>query len=65
MNKTTDHSTDQRLTVNITDLMKILGLGRASAAQIGQEAGAVLHVGRRCLYYLPKIQSYMERLTQE
>jgi len=53
-----------QLTVDIRGLMKILNTGEATARQIGQAAGATMKVGRRRLYYVPKIREYLKTLTE-
>lgn len=65
MFKTTDNKSDQKITVDIIGLMAMLSCGRATAIQIGHDAGAVLKVGRRTLYHVPKVEQYMENLTKE
>lgn len=67
MHKTTMHTlpeTSKRITVDINGLQALLCVGRQSATQIGKDAGAVLHIGRRTLYNVPKIERYIESLTE-
>ena len=64
MHKLRDFETDQKITVGISGLQSMLCVGRNTAAQIGKEAGAVLHVGRRTLYNVDKIKKYMDTLTE-
>lgn len=54
----------ESLTVDISGLMEMLGTGKVTAAQIGQAAGATMKVGRRRLYYVPKIREYLKTLTE-
>ena len=63
MNKRTDRESNQKITVDISTLQAMLSVGRNTAAEIGKAAGAELKVGRRCLYLVSKIESYMENLT--
>jgi hypothetical protein len=64
MYKTTKHETVNRITVDISTLQSMLCVGRQSAVQIAKDAGAVLHIGRRTLYNVPKIEKYIESLTE-
>ena len=53
----------QKITVDVNGLMEMLSVGRNSALAIGENAGAVIRVGRRKLYSVEKIKEYMnERL---
>lgn len=54
----------ESLTVDVSGLMEMLGTGRATAAKIGEAAGATMKVGRRRLYYVPKIREYLKTLTE-
>ena len=65
MRKTTEHQTQNQLTVDLQGLMALTCLGRASAEKIGQEAGAALNVGRRKLYIVSRVARYMETLADE
>lgn len=65
MNKTkVTTEPDKKLTVDIVGLQALTGLGRASATKIGQDAKAVIYVGRRRLFFVPKVAAYLEGLTQ-
>lgn len=48
--------------MDIHQLMKYTSLGRCTAANIGREAGAVIHVGRRVVFDKVAIDRYMETL---
>lgn len=63
MRKTNDHETDQKITVDIATLQQMLCVGRTTAEQIGRNAEAVCYVGRRKLYFIPKITAFMETLA--
>lgn len=63
MHKTNYIETDNKLTVDINGLQAMLSLGRNTAATIGEEAGAVIRIGRRKLYSVKKIEAYMSQLT--
>lgn len=65
MNRTmSNEKAKENLTVDISGLMEMLGTGKVTAAQIGQAAGATMKVGRRRLYYVPKIREYLKTLTE-
>ena len=64
MRKITAQETDKRIAVDVTTLMAMLCVGKNTASQIGKDAGAVLHVGRRTLYNVPKIEKYIDSLTE-
>ncbi len=64
MNERNKSNDNQKLTVDLVELQGILSLGRQNSAEIGKKAGAVIRVGKRVLYYLPKIQEYLERLAE-
>ena len=55
---------DQKLTVDIIGLQGILGVGKATARQIGEEAEAVLKFGRRRLYNVKKIENYLDSISR-
>ena len=54
-----------KLTVDTPELCRMLSLGRASAVKVAEDAGAVIHVGRRTLYHVGKINTFLEGLTDE
>ena len=65
MNRTkSSEKTKENLTVDISGLMEMLGTGKVTAGQIGEAAGASMKVGRRRLYYVPKIREYLKTLTE-
>lgn len=64
LRRTSEHETDRKITVDIGTLQAMLCVGRSTATQIGNDAGAVLHVGRRTLYNVAKIEKYLETLTE-
>ena len=53
-----------KVAVGIDDLMELLSLGKNCAGKIGEEAGAVIRVGRRKLYNVKRIQEYMDSITE-
>ena len=52
------------ITVDITSLQAMLGVGKTTADRIGREANAVIKVGKRKLFSVDKIRAYMESHTE-
>lgn len=50
--------------VDIKELQGMLSIGMQSAAAIGEAAGAVVHVGRRKLYRIDRIEAYIAEITE-
>ena len=63
MKKTKNIECDNKIAVDINGLQAMLSVGRSTADQIGENAAAVIRVGRRKLYNVSKVQSYMNSLT--
>ena len=63
MHKTTVFECDNKISVNINELMAMTGTGRGSAEKIAAAAGAVIRIGRRKLYNVQKIQQYMNNIS--
>lgn len=51
------------ISTDITGLQSMTGLGRNTAAKIGEEADAVIRIGRRKLYNVDKIKQYLNSKT--
>ncbi len=51
---------ETRVAVDIAGLMDMLSVGRNTAMKIAEAAGATIKIGRRRLYNVSKIQSYMD-----
>ena len=64
MHKTTAIKTDRRITVDINGLQTMLSVGKNTAAAIGEQAGAVIHVGRRKLFNVAKVEHYVNTLAE-
>ena len=65
MNKTKyTEGSETKLTVDIIGLQKMLGVGKATARKVGEDAGASIKVGRRKIYHVEKIKKYLESLTE-
>lgn len=64
MHKTNFIETDNKITVDINGLRSMLCVGRNTAAEVGEKAGAVVRLGRRKLYNVKKIEMYMDKITE-
>ena len=54
------------ITVDVRGVMDMLGVGRNKARDIGNAAGAAVHIStRRTLYLVDRIKTYMENYEQE
>lgn len=52
------------LTVNTSELQKLLSSGRKTAVDIGVAAGAKITVGRRVFWNVLKIQRYLDEISE-
>lgn len=64
MIKTIKRETDQRLAADVEELASMLGCGRAAARQIGLDSGAQFKIGRRTLYRVEAVESYIKKLSE-
>ena len=64
MNKTTVVENDNKIAVDVAGLMAMLSCGKSTANKIGEEAGAVIRIGRRKLFNVEKIKEHMNKLTE-
>ena len=64
MHKTKTSNSANKLTVDINGLQDILSVGKNTASQIGDKAGAVIRIGRRKLYIVDKVNDYMKSLAE-
>ena len=64
MNKRNVTETENKIAVDINELQIMLSVGRNTAIDIGEKAGAVIRIGRRKLYNVKKIESYMDQITE-
>ena len=64
MNKTTERNIDEPLTVDIEKLSAMLSCGYSTARRIGEQAQARIQIGRRVLYSVDKIRSYISCMTE-
>lgn len=54
-----------KICVTTEGLQDLLDCGRVTAVQIGGQAGARIEVGKRLLWNVSKVQSYIDRLAEE
>lgn len=54
-----------RRTVDTATLQEMLGAGRKTAVEVGTAAGARIQVGRRVLWNVRKVQSYLDQISGE
>ena len=54
-----------KLAVDTNGLQNLLDCGRATAVEIGGQAGARIEVGKRLLWNVSKVQSYIDSLAEE
>ena len=65
MNKhITEIPINERILVDLHGLMQLCSCGRVAAEKIGNEAGAVIRVGRRRLYNIEKIKVYINSIDE-
>ena len=60
----TEAAKTEKILVDIYELQEMLSCGMQTAAKIGQEADAVIRIGRRKLYKVDKIKAYIDQLTE-
>lgn len=53
------------IAVNIDQLQNMLGVGKNTATKVGTEAKATIHIGKRKLYNVKKIQAYLDQMAEE
>ena len=63
MRKTKYRYSNNKITVDIETLSAMLSCGRDTAKRIGEDAEARVFVGRRVFYSVPKIEAYIENMT--
>ena len=54
-----------KICVTTEGLQDLLDCGRATAVEIGGQAGARIEVGKRLLWNVSKVQSYIDSLAEE
>ncbi len=54
-----------KLAVDTNGLQSLLDCGRATAVEIGGQAGARIEVGKRLLWNVSKVQKYLDTIATE
>lgn len=65
MYKRENFDCDNKLAVDIYELQAMLSVGKNTADEIGEKAGAVIRIGRRKLFVVKKVEAYLDQLTEE
>lgn len=66
MRKTKNVSTAReagRLTVTTEELQSLLGCGRKTTVEIGEQAGARVQLGKRVLWNVDKVKVYLDLVS--
>lgn len=66
MNRTAKKSADfiGKSSVDTNELQEMLSCGRVTAVQIGNNAGARIQIGRRVLWNIRKINTYLDSISE-
>jgi len=64
MEKTKKTNNLPSLTVSAESLAEMLNCGRPTAVKIGVEAGARIQIGKRVLFKVDKVNSYLDKLAE-
>ena len=64
MHKTNVKENSTKITVDINGLQNMLSVGKNTAYKIGDEAGAVVRLGKRKLYIVSKIEDYINKKSE-
>lgn len=54
-----------KICVTTESLQDLLDCGRPTAVEIGKQAGARVEIGKRLLWNVSKVQSYIDSLAEE
>ena len=63
MYQTKKRAENEPITVDIERLAAMLSCGKDTARKIGEDAGARIVIGRRVLYSVRKIESYIDKIA--
>lgn len=55
---------NQKMAVSVQELASMLGCGLATARKIGANAEARINIGRRVLYSVKKVESYLDFISE-
>ena len=64
MRKTAKETANLRIAVDTKELQTMLCCGRETACKIGTGAGARIHIGKRLLWNVEKIQAYLNSISE-
>lgn len=64
MHKTKLNDNNIKITVDINGLQNMLSVGKNTAYKIGEEAGAVVRLGKRKLYIVNKVEEYINKISE-
>lgn len=65
INKRHDDGIVQKICVDKKTLAEMLSVGLASADEIGIKANAKIHLGKRTIYHVGKIDEYLQDLASQ
>lgn len=57
-------NTENQILVDTIGLQEMLSSGRATAVQIGTDAGARVQIGRRVFWNVRKVQEYIDSISE-
>jgi hypothetical protein len=63
-NKSENLAPEKKLAVDTKELQEMLGCGRFTAYEIGTQAGARMQLGKRVLWNVTKIKSYLNCISE-
>ncbi|MCQ2387934.1 MAG: hypothetical protein MJ066_05790 [Clostridia bacterium] len=64
MRKTTTTENDYKIAVDINGLQSMLSVGKNTASEVGEKAGAVIRLGKRKLYNVKRVEMYLDSITE-
>ena len=64
-NRTNTTPASERVLVDLSELQKMLSCGRTTSERIAKSANASIKIGRRHLYNVEKIKSYIDDVVNE
>lgn len=64
MRKREAESGSGKILVDTATLMQMLSVGRDTADRIGKDAGAAIKIGRRRLFNVSKVRTYIDALGE-
>lgn len=64
MKKRISNEETNKIAIDINELQTMLSIGKNTAIDLGEKAGAVIRIGRRKLYNVKKIENYIDSITE-